>query len=553
MNILRFHFFITQIGFKFGRQIPHNTLNKYMNDKLNIDSEKQKSLKLKSYLNITINQATFLCFAVTYQVKASSFEPDSFKDRVEFGGKVFQTKSFKKYLERLDKYGFISKEERSRRERLNRYYFKTELVQYVKTGDEAFLELYVEKNNILNHAHNWFSKAYFEKSNEIANDILEEISEIKHNPILEQINRCSDDIHSKVATILLLGAYIDGLTTISLSQLVNLSINVSTLGVKYMEKWSKPDAQIYTTKIIKQETIVNGKVVTVGLSENFVKKFKIARSIVFSQALNSRFYEIIKPDQIEEKRLIYPVEIQKRIDLYFSKISKRSFPGYIVQMKKNKLPQNFTIMIYGESGVGKTELVKQLAKRYDRPILDVKLSELRTMWFGESERLVTILFEEIRQATIELGIEPIVLFNEADGFFQNRATNKSFKNETNTNIVTILLNELEKFEGILIATSNYTNSIDVAFERRFALKLHVPKPDNNTIKELIKDKLKISDNNFIQHISNTYNISPAEIENVKMKSLLLDVMPDDKELIEELIRSECNGWSMGRRNIIGYN
>ena len=213
-NILRFHFFITQIGFKFGIQIPNNTLNKYMNDKLNIDSEKQKSLKLKSYLNITITQATFLCFAITYQVKALSFEPDSFSDRVEFGGKVFQTKSFKKYLDRLDKYGFINKEERRRRERTCRYFFKTELVQYIKTGDEAFLELYVEKNNILNHAHNWFSKAYFEKSNEIANDILVETSEIKHNPILEQINRCSDDIHSKVATILLLGAYIDGLTTI---------------------------------------------------------------------------------------------------------------------------------------------------------------------------------------------------------------------------------------------------------------------------------------------------------------------------------------------------
>jgi SpoVK/Ycf46/Vps4 family AAA+-type ATPase len=289
------------------------------------------------------------------------------------------------------------------------------------------------------------------------------------------------------------------------------------------------------------------------LSENFVKKFKISRSIVFSQALNSRFYEIIKPDQIEEKRLIYPVEIQKRIDLYLSKISKRSFPEYIVQMKKNKLPQNFTIMIYGESGVGKTELVKQLAKRYDRPILNVKLSELRTMWFGESERLVTILFAEIRQATIELGIEPIVLFNEADGFFQNRTANKSYKNETNTNIVTILLNELEKFEGILIATSNYTNSIDIAFERRFALKLHVPKPDSNTIRELIRDKLNIRDNDFIQHISNSYNISPAEIENVKMKSLILDVMPDDKEVIEELIRSECNGWSLESRNTIGFN
>ena len=63
---------------------------------------------------------------------------------------------------------------------------------------------------------------------------------------------------------------------------------------------------------------------------------------------------------------------------------------------------------------------------------------------------------------------PILLFNEADAIFgirQEGATRAVDKMENS--IQNIILQEMEKLDGILIATTNLTTNLDKAFERRF--------------------------------------------------------------------------------------
>ena len=73
---------------------------------------------------------------------------------------------------------------------------------------------------------------------------------------------------------------------------------------------------------------------------------------------------------------------------------------------------------------------------------------------------------------------PILLFNEADAIFgirQEGATRAVDKMENS--IQNIILQEMEKLDGILIATTNLTTNLDNAFERRFLYKIRFDRPD----------------------------------------------------------------------------
>ena len=52
------------------------------------------------------------------------------------------------------------------------------------------------------------------------------------------------------------------------------------------------------------------------------------------------------------------------------------------------LPQGIAVLLHGAPGTGKTEIVKQLAKATDREIMKVEISQSKSMWFGESEKII---------------------------------------------------------------------------------------------------------------------------------------------------------------------
>lgn len=65
---------------------------------------------------------------------------------------------------------------------------------------------------------------------------------------------------------------------------------------------------------------------------------------------------------------------------------------------------------------------------------------------------------------------PILFFNEADGVINKRKDSSSSNTaQTENEIQNIILQEMEDFKGILMATTNLIDNIDNAFDRRFYL------------------------------------------------------------------------------------
>jgi SpoVK/Ycf46/Vps4 family AAA+-type ATPase len=100
------------------------------------------------------------------------------------------------------------------------------------------------------------------------------------------------------------------------------------------------------------------------------------------------------------------------------------------------------------------------------------------MYVGESEKNVRKIFDTYADLTRATKTEPILLLNEADQFLSSRSAGiGSSADQMHNQMQNIFLEQIEKFQGILIATTNLLENIDQAFSRRFNYKIEFKKPD----------------------------------------------------------------------------
>jgi SpoVK/Ycf46/Vps4 family AAA+-type ATPase len=120
----------------------------------------------------------------------------------------------------------------------------------------------------------------------------------------------------------------------------------------------------------------------------------------------------------------------------------------------------------GPSGTGKTICAEAIAHTLGKRLLLVRYAELESMWFGETPKNVAAVF---RLAEEE---DAVLFFDEADAIAARRTTevDRGAQRETNT-VVNVLLQELERFDGVVIFATNLAVNFDPAFERR--IRTHV--------------------------------------------------------------------------------
>ena len=135
------------------------------------------------------------------------------------------------------------------------------------------------------------------------------------------------------------------------------------------------------------------------------------------------------------------------------------------------------IIFYGAAGTGKTMTAMSLARTLKKPILSFDCSKILSMYVGESEKNVRRIFDDFKELSQKAKVEPILLLNEADQFLSSRSEGAgSSADKMHNQMQNIFLEQIEQFEGILIATTNLLGNIDKAFSRRFNHKIEFKKP-----------------------------------------------------------------------------
>ena len=246
--------------------------------------------------------------------------------------------------------------------------------------------------------------------------------------------------------------------------------------------------------------------------------------------------ELTLATSIAEKRLYYNANDQAQIERLKSLLQPTSFSDIRLRMKQQGMRSGFACLLYGAPGTGKTETVLQIARAIGRNIMQVNLSELRSMWVGESEKKVKAVFDRYRNFVDYCDKEPILLFNEADGIIAKRSTNAVHAvDQMENTLQNIILQEMETLDGIMMATTNLTQNMDSAFERRFLYKINFHKPDLATrllIWQSMMPELPESD---VAILAERYDFSGGQMENITRKATVEHILTGQMPSLEMLI------------------
>jgi len=215
------------------------------------------------------------------------------------------------------------------------------------------------------------------------------------------------------------------------------------------------------------------------------KKKKVTKLKLDKLVEEQDIFECLKPTTDLNDVVLHP-STKKTLDTIIKQVDKEVFAKLKAWGIKDKRKGiDARIIFYGSPGTGKTMTAMSLAKTLKRPILSFDCSKILSMYVGESEKNVRKIFDDFKLLSKKAKVDPILLLNEADQFLSSRIERVGSGAETMHNqMQNIFLEQIEKFEGILIATTNLLDNIDKAFSRRFNYKIEFKKPDRKQRKRL---------------------------------------------------------------------
>jgi AAA+ superfamily predicted ATPase len=266
---------------------------------------------------------------------------------------------------------------------------------------------------------------------------------------------------------------------------------------------------------------------------------------------------LILHKDIVVKELFYNEREQKQIAQLSSLLNKENFKNVQENLAKNGMRKGFASIFYGAPGTGKTETVYQIAHATGRDILPVNISETKSCWFGESEKLIKEVFDKYRSFVKTNEIAPILLFNEADAVIGKRK-DSTMGNvaQTENAIQNIILQEMETLDGIMIATTNLTQNLDKAFERRFLYKIEFDKPQREAKRKIWLSMLSALSEEEAAKLAGLYDFSGGQIENIVRKYTVETILNGTKpsfETINGFCKTEFLYKDDEKKNKIGFN
>ena len=275
---------------------------------------------------------------------------------------------------------------------------------------------------------------------------------------------------------------------------------------------------------------------TLSLIGNLTPNDKLKTTLAAKDSL----FEIIKCADLE------------KVNLQYAAAMNTTFNDFCALSQKITKNENLSLLLHGASGTGKTEFAKQVTKNVNGTLFQLNFPQIQSKWIGETEKNIRRAFMAYEESWTKSKEPIILLINEADGLMNKRVSvntsNDAFANQAQTE----LLEQLEKFNGILIATTNLLGNIDSAFHRRFLFKTEIQAPDVTGRTNFLKQS-------SIYNLLNPMQISTlnqscftiAELKNLEQKiNLIQRIRNISTQDIDDLFMNESI--NRKRTEAIGY-
>ncbi|MDR3271875.1 MAG: ATP-binding protein, partial [Flavobacteriaceae bacterium] len=239
---------------------------------------------------------------------------------------------------------------------------------------------------------------------------------------------------------------------------------------------------------------------------------------------------------LSEKKMFYNESEHRQVKELTVLLQEDNFNSVRKRLAEKGMRTGFACLFHGSPGTGKTETVYQIARQTGRDIFLVDISQTKSKWFGESEKKIKDIFERYRAFVKRMEIAPILLFNEADAVICKRKDVVSGNlAQVENAIQNIILQEMETLDGIMIATTNMTENLDKAFERRFLYKIEFGKPNAEAKKSIWQSIIPTLTNDQTDTLAEKYNFSGGQIENIARKSTIDHIISGKDSEFDTLI------------------
>jgi len=190
------------------------------------------------------------------------------------------------------------------------------------------------------------------------------------------------------------------------------------------------------------------------------------------------------------------------------------------------------LLLTGPPGTGKSLAAAAVATALATSLLVIDVSRIVSKWLGETEKNLAAVFDAAERT------QAVLLLDEADALFGTR-TEISDAHDRYANLETAyLLQRLERFEGVVILTTNLRANIDVAFIRRMDFVIDFPLPDQRGRADIWAGHLphdRLADDVDIDVLSRLYAVPGAWIRNAVINAAYTAASGDSPVHMDHLV------------------
>lgn len=218
-----------------------------------------------------------------------------------------------------------------------------------------------------------------------------------------------------------------------------------------------------------------------------------------------------EPDHrhILDRMVLYP-ETTEALRIGLNKINRRDDLEAVWGISRIEPRSNRCVInAYGPPGTGKTMAAMCVAATLERKIYQVDYSQIISKFIGDTAKHIRQAFKRAREENA------IIFFDEADSLMSKRigdgGTDRAFATSINQNR-NVLMQELDRFDGVVIMSTNLFRNYDEAMIRRIAqhvpfrlpnkamrlalFKLHLPAPDRVVVDDAGWDMIATATKGF---------------------------------------------------------
>lgn len=407
----------------------------------------------------------------------------------------------------------------------------------------AFLNLF--HNVIYNDEHD------DEEVSAEMNVLFDEFDQLEEIKYLRAEKLCSEELAMYLFVVARQSIFGDN--KITLERIFRVAVNDNFSKYYFQNELLEKRSQLITNDLIKFTG--DSYMDSVQLTEKSIQSLNILSKKNAAQfTTGSDVVSLIMPDKIQyQEGMVY--EESLKIDFLEQLISEDGYIKAINKLTDEKVEtKQIVALLYGVSGLGKSQTVRNLAVKYNRPIIQVNLSQVKDAFVGNTEKNTQEVFNIYKKAVTHFehtkkidGKEagpygtPILYLDEFDSLIPHRDKSGSSSSVGNmySNMVGIFLTELERINGIVLLSSNLPGAIDTSLHRRINFKFHFGTFSKQDQVRTLQLYFKDFEPAILEEVATVADLTPGNIVNIRKAYVLESIFKDiEKEEDKKLILTD---------------